>query len=79
MILPLDRLIDFPAMDGNFAGGLDADADLVASNVHNRHHDLITDHDAFVPQSRKNKHRYFLDRYSFEKLNSSWQNKPGAW
>jgi hypothetical protein len=54
--LPPDRLIDFLAMDRDFAGCLDADADLVAANVHNGYDDLVPDHNAFVTLSRKDKH-----------------------
>jgi hypothetical protein len=61
---PLDRLVDFLAMDWDFLGSLDSQANLVAPNVDDRHHDVIANHDAFITLSGKDKHRWLLPKLS---------------
>src|SRR4051812_17247760 len=47
-ILALDGLVDFLAMDGNVVGAFDAEANLVAANVHNGDDNVIANDEAFV-------------------------------
>jgi hypothetical protein len=50
-ILSLDRLVDLLAVDRNLAWRLNAQANLVTSDVDDRHNDFIANHDAFVALS----------------------------
>ena len=47
----LDRRVDLFAMDGDFAGSLDAKPHAVTANLDDGNHDLVSDHDAFVTMS----------------------------
>jgi hypothetical protein len=52
----VDRHVDLLAEDRDVAGGVDADADLVAGNGEDRNLDLIADHDALVRLPREYQH-----------------------
>jgi hypothetical protein len=51
-ILALDRIVNFLAMHGDVIRRIDAEANLVAADVHDRDLDVVTDHDRFVSLSR---------------------------
>ena len=55
-----DRFLDFAAVYRNFFRSFDAQFDLVASDIHDRDHDVIADDDALVSLSRQNQHRTLL-------------------
>jgi hypothetical protein len=44
----MDRIEDFAPMNGDFLGGLDPQADFVASDLHNDDRNVIVDDDTFV-------------------------------
>jgi hypothetical protein len=50
------RCNQFFPVDGHIAWRLDADADLVSINPHNRDHNRVTDHDPLVLLPTKDKH-----------------------
>src|SRR5437868_322093 len=47
-------------MHRNIARSVDAQSHLVASNIDDRYHDVVADHDALVSMSRQNQHRWLL-------------------
>ena len=55
-VLPLDRLIDLLAMHRDRLWCFDSEANLVASNVNDGHHDIVANHDAFVSVAGKDQH-----------------------
>ena len=59
-VLSFDFLVDFPSIDGNGLGRLDADAHIVTIDTLDDQHNIIADLDCFVDFSRKCKHRVGL-------------------
>ncbi|KTT52541.1 hypothetical protein NS337_15230 [Pseudomonas oryzihabitans] len=56
----LDTLVDFLAMNRDFLGRIDADADLVALDSQYRHGDFITHHQGLTNPTSQNKHSILL-------------------
>jgi CheY-like chemotaxis protein len=56
----ISHAVEFFAIDPNFRGSDDADADLVAVNSDDRDRDAAIDDDRFTDFSRKNQHRIIL-------------------
>ncbi len=55
-ILPLNGFVNFFTMHRNRRRGRDPEANLVASNVHDRDLNVITDHDCLIALPRKYEH-----------------------
>ena len=55
-ILSLNRIVNFLAVDRDRLRSLDSEADFVAPDIDNRHHDIVADHDAFVSVPGKDEH-----------------------
>ena len=47
-------------MNGHFLGGFHAQANFVTPNINNSHDYIITNHDALIAMSGKDKHRRLL-------------------
>jgi hypothetical protein len=56
LVFPLNRVVDFAAVDRDFSRGVDAEPDPVAANVDNRHDYIVADYDTFVALSGENQH-----------------------
>jgi hypothetical protein len=50
--LTLNRLVDLLPMDRNVGGRVNAKADFVPSDIHNRNNNVVADDDALVSVSR---------------------------
>ena len=57
VILALDRVEAFLAMNGDLLRSIDSQSDLVATDINDRDLDIVRDNDALVALSRQNKHR----------------------
>ena len=49
--------VNFRAVNGNIAGGLDAQFHLVAVNGNDDHANVVTDHDRLIDFAAQNQHR----------------------
>ena len=47
-LVPLDRVVNLAAMDGNFLRRFNAQPHFVAANLHDDDRDIVVDHDAFI-------------------------------
>jgi hypothetical protein len=59
-VVPLNRVIDFTAMNWHFARSFHAEAYLVSTDFHHNDFDIVIDDDAFVLLSREYQHGSFL-------------------
>jgi hypothetical protein len=59
-----DRLVNLLAVHGDFFGGVDAEADLVAADVHDGDYDVVVDHDRLVSVAAKHKHGNLLEEWA---------------
>ena len=55
-VLTLDGIVDFLPVYRYGLGCLDTQADFVTTDIHDRHDDVVADHDAFVSVSGKDEH-----------------------
>src|SRR5580692_7999751 len=56
LLLALDALVDFFAVDGNILRRVDADPYLVALHTQDGHGDIVTDHHSLTDPSRQYEH-----------------------
>jgi hypothetical protein len=47
-VFALDRVVDFLSVDGDRLGSFDSKTNFIASNVYDRHNDVVANHDALV-------------------------------
>ncbi len=55
-VLALDRVVDFLTMNRNRLRCFDSKPHFVTTDVHDCHHNIVADHDAFVSVSGKDQH-----------------------
>src|SRR5277367_5439832 len=55
-VLAANRVVDFLAVDADFLGSVDPKANLVSSDVHNCHLDVVSDHYRFVALTGQHQH-----------------------
>jgi hypothetical protein len=54
--IPSDGIVDFLAMHGDVAGGINADPHFVTSNFHDSNADVVANNDRFVALTGQHKH-----------------------
>ena len=52
----LDRGVNLRAMDRNVRGSLDAEANFVSANIHDRHDDVVANHNLFITFTGEDEH-----------------------
>jgi hypothetical protein len=55
-IFSLNRVVHLLSVHGDGLGRFDAQPYFITADVHDRHHDIVADHDAFVSVSGKDEH-----------------------
>ncbi len=59
-LLLLDSLVDLLPMYGNLRRGFDPEANLVSTNIYNRHDYIVADYDALITLPGQDKHQWLL-------------------
>jgi hypothetical protein len=55
-ILSLNRIVHLLSVHGDRLGRFNAQPYFITADIHDRHHDIVADHDAFVSVSGKDEH-----------------------
>jgi hypothetical protein len=54
LVLALNRVVDFLAMDRDMLWRIDTQTNFIASDIDDRDHHIVPDHDALIAMSRQN-------------------------
>jgi len=67
----VDEVVDLLAMDGDFLGRVDAEADLIAADLDDGDGDVVVDNNRLVRLAGQNEHDKLLSK-TFTSLNTSF-------